>query len=340
MVKIAPVTMLNGSDPELFFRKDGEIVGSERVIRASGLKVGRYYKPCVVRDGIQVELNPPPAATVPQLGVGVAQAFTLLKKHLSKSPDVSFCFDGVVEVRRTELDSLSEKSRILGCMPSLNCYGEFPITVDPQTYRKRSAGGHLHLGLKDRFNLIYGPLAEERGSIVPILDIFVGNTGVLLDRDPGAAERRENYGRAGEHRLPKHGLEYRTLSNFWLRNYSLMSLVFGMANLSVAIINTTLSKRANLEQELIDVVDIGNFRKAIDTNNWDLARANFEVVKPFLIEHLPEAGFPLKPSNLDKFLIFSEGVRDSGLERFFPEPPVDHWVEGKKVEFDTFLDTL
>ena len=335
---VQPVDITYGTDPEAFFERNGAIIGSEKILHKRGLKSG-YGPPVVVRDGVQFEFNPQYSHSVAGLAENLSNGFKALQIHMKGYPDVSLCFRGLVEVSREELDSLTKRSRVLGCQPSNNAYGENPITVNVKTYRKRSSGGHAHFGLST-LPRIFGKYEEERARVVSLFDIFVGNSCVMFDRDPGAAERRENYGRAGEYRLQPHGLEYRTLSNFWLRNYSLMSFVFGMGNFSVSVLNTTLTTDQNLEQELIDTVNIGNFIKAIDTNDYDLARTNFDSIRPFLVKNLPQHGFPLTPNNLDRFLTFTEGVRDEGFDAFFHGDIMDHWCAGKKVEFTDFLDTI
>jgi hypothetical protein len=330
-----------GTDPEGFFEKDGKIIGSERVIPEEGLKEGQYYNSDVVRDGVQFELNPKSSNAIVGLGSNIGKAMSKLSNRLRGCPGVSCNWSGMVEVDREELDALSERSRILGCQPSLNRYADRPIEVDVKAYRKRSAGGHIHLGLSAPI-FPSTTLKDPRHDLVPYLDIFVGNTGVLLDRDPNAAERRENYGRAGEYRLPKHGLEYRTTSNFWLRNYSIMSFVFGMAHLAVSILHQDVKNGSNeLEKELIDCVNIDNVIKAIDTNNYELARTNFNDIRPFLVRHLSEKlPFPLYPENIDNFLMFTESVNANGLESFFPEDILKHWCSFKYVSFRDFLTKL
>jgi hypothetical protein len=195
-----------GSDPEAFFERKGQIIGSEKLIPKQGIntRAGR-----IVRDGVQFELNPG-SGTVNQLATNIGRLFSAVQRRLDKNPGVSICFDGLVEVSADELASLSPATRILGCMPSQNAYQNRPINVDPVLYRKRSSGGHIHIGTRDR------KFREQRQRAVYVFDILIGNSTVLLDRDPGAAERRENYGRAGEFRTPSHGLDYRTTSNFWL----------------------------------------------------------------------------------------------------------------------------
>lgn len=336
---LKPVKITVGCDPEGFFERGGAIIGSEKVLPQRGLISKGTWKSDVVLDGVQFELNPSATQTGAELGGCIAKSMFTLREHLKSLPDITCCWRGTVEVGRSELDSLSPKSRVLGCAPSKNIYGHKPLTINPETYQKRSAGGHLHLGLKNNTK-VHSHVSDERSRLVPLLDIFVGNTMVLLDRDPGAIERRENYGRAGEYRLPNHGLEYRTPSNCWLRSYALLSLILGLAQIAISTLDTTLEGKNDLEQELVDVVEIDNFVQAINTNNYDLARANFNVVRPFLAKHLGWEGFQLTPSTLDKFLDFADSVRLHGLETYFKDDPLTHWCKNEFTEFSTFLKEL
>jgi hypothetical protein len=331
MLKDIPVT--HGCDPEIFLQLGGRVVGSERVIPYNGL--GSPFRPAIVRDGIQVELHPIACYSIKGLADNLSRCFLDLNFHMKKFPDASINWETLVEVGEVELSTLSEASRILGCKPSKNFYGPKPINV-PDGYRKRSASGHMHFGLSTTQIFQDGEWAR----LVPLLDIFVGNTLVLVDRDPNAAQRREYYGRAGEFRLPKYGLEYRTPSNVWLKNYSIMNLAFGMAKIATSVLEQTL-KGEPLENELIDVVDIGKVVQAIDTNNWELARANFEDIRPFLEKHLPQgllSPYPLTPKCIQKFVDFTEGVRDNGLGHYFKIDPLTHWITRGFVDMEMFLE--
>jgi hypothetical protein len=335
-MKLRPVTVSFGGDPELFLERGGEIIGSEHVIPRTGLKDGASIYPSVVRDGVQVELNPRSSGHVSVFAQGISTAFEMLARAVKKVPGVSISFREVVEVSREELDSLCVESRILGCKPSFNFYGTRPIGVDPATFRGRSAGGHLHFGLLGSRQLF-----KERINLVPLFDIFVGNTCVMLNREPLAAVRRENYGRAGEYRTPKYGIEYRTLSNFWLRNYALTDLVYGLGSIALSVYNHRLSEHGDIEAEVVEAINIDQVAEAINTNNFDLARANFERVRPFLSKHLPQSQeYPLNPNTIDRFLTFVDGVEKQGLNTFFPQHPVDHWVERNFVGFNEFLSKL
>lgn len=337
---LSPVSVMYGSDPEGFFEKAGRIIGSEKVIPKEGISFLSTYgirqNPEVVIDGIQFEMHPAPAATTWGLGAGVGSCFRTLRERLRDYPGTSINYKGLVEVTREEIDALSDESQVLGCQPSKNAYRDRPILVDGKTYLKRSAGGHLHFDLT-KLPKIFGPEVDERRHLVIVVDTLVGNQAVLLDQQGGMAERRENYGRAGEYRDDKpYGVEYRTLSNFWIRNFALMDFVFGMGNFAISVVNESMGNEDILADLFKDVKN-DTIIEAIDTNNFDLAMKNFENLRPFLAKYLPGYGFPLNPNNLDAFKVFAEGIRNLGIQTYFPVDPITHWTEGARMPFSEFL---
>lgn len=336
----------HGCDPELFFERNGQIVGSEKVITPGML-------PGVVLDGVQVELNPRSYMCRAHLGVDIANAFRTLRGHLENMKDISVSFTSVVEVSKEELDSLSAKSRELGCAPSDNFYhGATSLNIDPTTFRTRSAGGHVHVGLPET-------MKKRALRLVPIFDSIIGNTCVMIDRDPMAVERRKTYGRAGEHRLPSHGIEYRTLSNFWLRSYPLMGFVMGLSRLAAGILKTTLDMRPPMyevppvyypyagnfnwdaEAKFLKMVDLASMEKAINENDLELAKKNYQNVKEFIYNHVPwgmDCG--LDPGILNEFDFFLKKVEEKGITYWFPENPIDHWCsiyDGHNHGWESFL---
>lgn len=73
----------------------------------------------------------------------------------------------------------------------------------------RSAGGHLHFGQEciDLTN------PDNQKIMAVMCDYMHGLCSVILDSDN---RRRELYGKAGATRFKEYGIEYRTLSNFWI----------------------------------------------------------------------------------------------------------------------------
>jgi len=276
-------------------------------------------------------------------------------------------FSPLVKLSQKELDSLSEASKVFGCAPSTNVYTKgddktSKIEVDPKKYLGRSAGGHIHLGnayhsyvnkdgtLKYKDDKAFTSsgqigirtekaLKQDVETMVKMLDIVVGNTCVLLDRDPANKERRKNYGRAGEHRRKDYGLEYRTLSNFWLRSYQLMSFVTGMCRLAVLLVDQSTPEN-DYVKAIFDVVDMDDVVKAINENDFDLAYANFSKIEPILLqatrgEFLHES-FPIHEKTVKYFHYFVK----TGINHWFKENPVNHWTklpDGHGRGFEAFL---
>lgn len=350
-----------GCDPELFAESNGIIIGSERIIPEDG--IGGVNK--LIRDGIQVEMNIYPSTCREAVAANIASTFRLLKDRINTintmgGKNFKASFAPVVKVTKEELNALSEKSRTFGCSPSFNVYNPGAVVhADASKYLVRSAGGHVHLGLLpfsiymtqenvDTYTRYYTynigiferqfgckvEARDHRSELVPILDLLLGNTCVLLDRAPGQDERRKNYGRAGEYRLPKFGIEYRTLSNFWLRDYVLMSFVLGMARMAVSIMGNSrrIDSEINFEDELLRGVDFQKVVDAINNNDVDLAWENFRHVEQFVKKYVRVHTYgdaPLSPARLVKFKQFARDVQKYGIERIFPTDPLDAWT-GKR----------
>lgn len=73
---------------------------------------------------------------------------------------------------------------------------------------KRFFGGHIHIGYPSSFEIKPHHMAK-------LCDLFLTVPAIAGGADKQGA-RREWYGRAGIFRPKPYGLEYRTLSNFWL----------------------------------------------------------------------------------------------------------------------------
>jgi hypothetical protein len=319
-------------------------------------------------DGVQAELNPNPSTCRALFGNEIARCFRQLREEiLKKRPDVAVSFAPMVKLSQEELDSLSEASKVFGCAPSSNVYTKGPdktsqIKADPKKYLGRSAGGHIHLGngyftyLLPANEKVYKnddptscyqlALRTEKAlkgdveKMVKILDIVVGNTCVLLDRDPSNAERRKNYGRAGEHRVKEYGLEYRTLSNFWLRAYPLMSFVTGMCRLAVLIVEQSTDTN-NYVKALMTAVNMDDVTKAINENDFNLAYANFRKIEPILLRATKgsflHGSYPIHENTIKYFHTFVA----YGIDYWFKENPMDHWCnlgDGHGRGFESFLE--
>jgi hypothetical protein len=305
MIRDIPYIATYGSDPEMFLTRNGQVIGSERVIPEVGIGLGGGK---IIRDGIQIELNPYGGDSLRHRGY-LRNLLVSVKQHVPA--DVSVSFEQVVDVPQEEFAALSPQSGVLGCMPSLNAYGIPPLRVDengPQP--PRSAGGHIHVGFTGAPTIM-----DYRRDLIPLMDIIVGNQAVLLDREPRAAERRKLYGRAGEYRIPRYGIEYRTQSNWWLHSPGTCELVFGLTKTAVDILFVSVNKAYEgvaPDDMLANMIDINLVIKAIMNNDKDLAWSNWQTIKEFLSKWVPnQTCYPLRSGTFDLF----EKLVASGLPK-------------------------
>jgi hypothetical protein len=92
-----------------------------------------------------------------------------------------------------------------GCDPDFNIWvRKQNIAPDFRATPLRSAAGHIHIG---------GDMDREK--MVKAMDLFAGIPSVLMDED---TLRKSLFGKAGCFRHKPYGVEYRTLSNFWLKD--------------------------------------------------------------------------------------------------------------------------
>lgn len=357
-----------GSDPEIFVGKHLQrrfaVKESRVIIPPDGLIVDHpnHYNQGIVRDGVQVELHVGGSAGPNMGGYSCRQALAgTIHQHLSvlrrtveqfngdpkrkrSLKPLSISFKQLITLTPLDRKTMDADSLQLSCRESLNAYGREHILRDGATYPIRSASGHLHLGSK-----LYKEVDPNMAT--RFLDALVGVVGVLIARDPGEALRRETYGRAGEYRLPKHGLEYRTPSNYWLGDYKLMSLVFGQAKLAHRVTGGLIPRSrarwaADLLQEGIskaggwDIVE-----QAINTNDRDLAlRIYMTGLKPFLKQVTSWTG--LGHDTLSEFEYFVETVWKDGLQRWMgsltDKAILDRWTTryDRSVGWERFLTDI
>lgn len=113
-------------------------------------------------------------------------------------------------VKFPDTELRNPKAKIIGCSADWDAYEERarrPFSVD-EFGNWRFAGGHLHLS--------YDKSKVPAHIMTQFLDVMLGLPSIFVDKQ---GERRKFYGKAGLYREKSYGIEYRTLSNFWLRDF-------------------------------------------------------------------------------------------------------------------------
>lgn len=205
---------LVGADPEFFVcdRNTGEIVSS--IGKVGGTKdkpllLGEIWdndprsKMFCLEDNVLVEINVPPVSDYGAHYSLFQKARTLLQNHLAKA-NLSFKGYASYNFPKEKLDD--PRAFMFGCDPDWNAWtGEINPKPFCENVNFRSAGGHIHLGIK-------GLSQTQKENLVKWLDIFVGFGLAMCDPDK---DRKKLYGKAGAMRYKPYGLEYRVPSNWW-----------------------------------------------------------------------------------------------------------------------------
>lgn len=276
--------MTLGSDPELFLMEGDEVVPSSVII-------GKDRLEDVVPDGFQVELNPQPNSCRESAGYYIARALEELEDY-ALGKNLALSFKLAHRISDSVWKQTPSEVKRFGCSPTETAYRGKSKRVSGIRERLRAGGGHVHIGYKNAVNNIK--------DFVKLLDIVVGNTLVLIDRDPANKERRKHYGRAGEYRPKTYGLEYRVPSNFWLRGYVTWSMVGAL------IRNAATLRENNLESKLLSLFDLKDIREAINNNDYELAMKNFLIYKKFLEDNDIFFKVGISKHNVEQFVLWAE----------------------------------
>lgn len=310
-----------GSDPELFFVKDGEVIPSTAVMDSDTSRV--------TRDGFQVELHPSSNHCRQVAGTNIAQCMHDVF-DIARTKGVELSFAVAHRISDAVWKRTNKETKRFGCNPTENVHEKKQKRSTGMREKFRAGGGHIHVG-----NLTSAEKADLP-TIVKLFDIVVGNTLVLVDRDENNKERRKNYGRAGEYRPKPYGVEYRVPSNFWLRHYVLWSFVSGLIG------NAMLHYRNGFAKDIISKFNMKDIRDAINNNDYDLAMKNFLIYKEIIEKlQIPE-GRGVHCKNAGKFLAWAR--EDKPLEKLndgSAEAIKRHWIglSGvSSVGFETWIN--
>lgn len=200
-----------GADPELFLvNQEGKVVSA--IGKIGGTKshpipvksLGKGY--AVQEDNVLAEYNIPPCGTAATFSRAHSNMLDWLGKQVGKQ-GLSIKVSASEIMPQEEL--MDPRAMVFGCDPDFNVWA---LEANPKPFSTnpllRSAGGHVHVGVRAN--------KADKVHIGRTLDAYLGLWSVLIDKD---TRRRDLYGRAGSIRFKPYGLEYRTLSNFWVQEY-------------------------------------------------------------------------------------------------------------------------
>lgn len=222
-----------GSDPELMLSKEGSIVSAIPVVKHdkhNRLDLGDGH--VLYYDNTMIETCIPPASSKQDFVENIRGTY----KKISKAIGSEYQMIAIPSHSFSKEECEHPDAMLSGCDPEFDCYSRkmcFPPSFKNQL---RSGGGHIHLGRDDfkqidpeqcdRDEFLIG--VDSKRAMIKLMDLFVGVPMVLIDNSSSAIARKELYGKAGRFRPTSYGVEYRTLSNFWLSSPALAGLVYDL----------------------------------------------------------------------------------------------------------------
>lgn len=210
-----------GADPELFLRKDGQFFSAHGMIPGTKMAPHPVDKGAVQVDGLALEFNINPAETFEEFNVNINTVLAQLRSMVP--PDYEFVFSSSAEFSKEHMEAQLPEALEIGCQPD---YDAYTLTLNPTPEfgkTDRAAGGHIHIGWGEGFDVDDPIHIRSCARLAKQMDFYVGIPSLVLDPD---TKRRESYGKPGAFRPKPYGMEYRSLSNFWVNKENYRKFIF------------------------------------------------------------------------------------------------------------------
>lgn len=256
------MSYLLGADPEVFVKKSNQLLSAFGLI--PGTKENPYpvERGAVQVDGMALEFNINPAASCEEFSLNIKTVMAQLKAMV---PDYELAIQPVAEFGHDYLATQPEEARELGCDPDYNAYTGLENERPDGDRPFRTAAGHVHIGWTDGANKQDPAHVNACAMVVRQLDYYLGVPSLLLDPDD---KRRELYGKPGAYRPKPYGVEYRVLSNFWLKSDECIEWVYKQTMLAMAALDA--GNIAPNVREIIDSSDKETARRIVAGERWEL----------------------------------------------------------------------
>jgi hypothetical protein len=212
------------------------------------LPLGDGY--AVQEDNVALEFNIPPASGREEFIMSIERTLKFLGDAMQEHHGLMIVNTSAESFPDSEL--LDPQAQEFGCDPDYNAYtgarNPRPSATDKNL---RSCGGHIHVG--------YDITKCDGKEIIKSMDLHLGVPSVLIDK---GEKRKQLYGKAGAYREKVYGVEYRTLSNFWIFSEKLIGWAWD---------NTRRAVDAAVAQSVLKQEDHQAVQDCINNNDKVLA---------------------------------------------------------------------
>lgn len=259
-------SILIGCDPEVFVKQGGLYKSAYGLIRGDKKNPQKVRRGAVQVDGMALEFNIDPAATEEEFCLNVQDVFDQMKRMV---PDFEVVATPCAHFEADYIKAQPAAALELGCDPDYNAWTGYPNEKPDADRPMRTASGHIHIGWTADKDVAHPHHIHQARMVGQQMDFYLGLTSLSYDAD---IERREMYGKAGCIRIKPYGVEYRTLSNAWLKSENLMRWVYRASVKGITELmngNVLASKYGDI-QAIINNSDREAAKRIIDAENLEV----------------------------------------------------------------------
>lgn len=215
--------MTVGCDPEFFLRKGGTPESAHFLVPKFGGKHNplRVEEGMVQVDGTAVEFGIDPAKTAGEFVDRVDKVLLQVRERIPDEYDFNFYPVQIYDAEK--FASIPQEAKELGCDPDFDAY---TLEANPKPdvdMPMRTGAGHIHIGYGRNIDVSSRSAMLDAAALTKQLDAILYPASLLWDSD---TKRRDMYGKPGAFRVKPYGVEYRVLSNSWLRNKQVQRWIF------------------------------------------------------------------------------------------------------------------
>jgi hypothetical protein len=231
MKKLLIENVTIGADVEVFLKdkKTDTIVSAEGIIQGTKhfpfqfVKDNPFYATSL--DNVMAEFCIPPAKSGEDFRAGIEVALNYIQDTIPNYLTLWAFPAAKVDDRWL----MTPNAQMFGCEPDYDAWKNGMVNEKPEATdgNLRSCGGHIHVGYDN-------PSEETNRSIIKAMDIFLGLASVLQEPDNA---RKDLYGKAGAHRIKAYGVEYRTISNYYVNSKELTHWAFNNTMEAINFVN-------------------------------------------------------------------------------------------------------
>lgn len=272
------MTMTIGCDPEFFMkdRKKGKLISAIPYVDGTKEEPKQLTRGNIQRDNVALEIATDPAKGMDEFVENIKQTLIEAVATLPKDKEIVALPSATFDEKELE----HPEAQRFGCDPDFDawevCQNDPPCALDVSF---RSCGAHIHVGTDGEDENVFLLDFDGKLNTVKAMDCIHGLISTTLDYSQESIARRQLYGKPGAHRPKDYGVEYRVLSNYWLKSPTTAMMMYHLTQDALRVV------RENKIDDLINTLGEAEIKRVI--SEGDVKAANKAVsdhIMPLLSE--------------------------------------------------------